>query len=538
MSSSDYSRLSVEDKMAKVMVNLRRLRPYYSAVYEVLERIESKDVQTMGVNLKQLIYNPDFVDKLSFEELMFVTLHEVSHVALMHMIREKGREHKLWNIACDLYINAMLEDEFRDDDIVKMPKDVLYCSSIDLDNETAEGIYDQLKSQMDAQEEKLKMQLKKESDNENNPDSSNSDASTKDKKAKTGIFGKKKQTILDSTDTEDELNNSNNKDDSGCDLGENSDSNDSCTGGDTGSSDGDPTGSNAGSSDGDPTDNNMLGGLPIIGKYKVSYKGTKPIGKKTDVFELPVSALAGYRCDIDPNGDGGSGSDALDEQTARGVLSDADVKARMMGGSVGRGTCRIEQYITETLKSKMDWRSLLRKYCIALKSTETSFARPDKRMYYQNAIYPGNEVEESNHLKDIKIAIDTSGSVSDEYLKYIYGQIKDILNQYKVSGELILWDGVINEKGDFNSFNEIKNTAIKGRGGTRPDCIFEYYDSKACKIKPALTLVFSDGYYWGFENNPMMGKWKRKYKDTIWVMTKEYNHDFKPPFGKLAYAKF
>lgn len=481
MSTSAYNRLSVEDKMAKVMVNLRRLRPYYSAVYEVMEKVETPSVKTMGVNLKQLAYNPEFVNKISFEELMFVSLHEIAHIALMHVTRGKDKNHKIWNIAGDLYINAMLVDEFKGCDLVTMPKDILYCSSIDLDEESVDDIYNELMRQMS------------EIDNEMFKESKN--------KGRVSKIGQQ-------SDEEDSGQGNNNQ----------------------------PTG------DKQQSDEIITGTFGNIGysskKAKLSYIGKKPIGKDTDKFEMDINRVHIYDCDVDSESQS-TGSETLDEQEARKILSDADVKARMMGEvSVGSGSNRLEQFIRETLRSKMDWRSLLRKYCIALRSSETSFARPDKRMYYQSAIYPGNEIEESNFLKDIKVAIDTSGSVTDEYLMYVYGQIKDILNQYKVNGELILWDWEINSTGDFNDFKGASNIAIKSRGGTRPDCIFEYMDSKQCKIKPALTLVFTDGEFFGFEENQNMNKWKKKYKDTIWVMTKEYNKMFKPPFGRLAYAKF
>lgn len=46
--------------------------------------------------------------------------------------------------------------------------------------------------------------------------------------------------------------------------------------------------------------------------------------------------------------------------------------------------------------------------------------------------------------------------------------------------------------------------------------------------------MFTDGYIPDLENY----KWKNKYKNTIWIMTKDYNEKFKPPFGKLAFAEF
>ena len=78
--------LDIESKFAKAFHNLSNLRPFYSAIYESMYRVESESVQTMGVSCKQMVYNKKFVEGLEFEELMFVDLHEICHVALMHVI--------------------------------------------------------------------------------------------------------------------------------------------------------------------------------------------------------------------------------------------------------------------------------------------------------------------------------------------------------------------------------------------------------------------------------------------------------------------
>ena len=104
--------LDIESKFAKAFHNLSNLRPFYCAVYESMQRVESSSVGTMGVTCKKMMYNKNFVDGLEFEELMFVNLHEICHVALMHVSRRKNRDPELWNIACDLYANRLLAEEF------------------------------------------------------------------------------------------------------------------------------------------------------------------------------------------------------------------------------------------------------------------------------------------------------------------------------------------------------------------------------------------------------------------------------------------
>ena len=106
------STLTVEQKFAKIMLHLRMLRPFYSAVYEVIEKRESDLVPTVGVGTNELVYNYEFINKTSFDELIFIMLHEVGHIALQHVARRENRDPELWNIACDFYINKVLSDEF------------------------------------------------------------------------------------------------------------------------------------------------------------------------------------------------------------------------------------------------------------------------------------------------------------------------------------------------------------------------------------------------------------------------------------------
>ncbi len=75
----------------------------------------------------------------SMEEWKFVLAHEFLHAGLMHHKRAKGRNHYLWNVACDYVINGWLYDM----GIGKMPsKGLLYDE--ELKGLSAEAIYDRI----------------------------------------------------------------------------------------------------------------------------------------------------------------------------------------------------------------------------------------------------------------------------------------------------------------------------------------------------------------------------------------------------------
>lgn len=440
--------MDIESKFAKAFHNLNNLRPFYAAIYESMERIESDAVGTMGVSSKKIIYNKEFVDRLEFEELMFTNLHETAHVALMHVSRRKNRDPELWNIACDLYANKLLAEEFNilpgetdSSGLVKFLDGALYCGSIDTESDYAESIYESLYEQA----------------------------------TKNGY-------------NSDKL--------SGNQTGNNSDE--------------------QGSSN------------VYTFKYKGSAKLNNRLNNMNNTFKVELVPEQ-YDTDLMPS----SSDQITQENDNKKVLQDA--RARYEMKHAGSTPGRLKIIVDNILKSHLDWKKLLRKFCIQATRTDTSFASPDKRMYYQSAIYPGQAMEENNGLKGVKICFDSSGSISMKDLGYFYGQVYSLIKQFKIDAEVIYWDAEVASCGKFTNFNELKKVEAAGGGGTDPTCLFRYFDSKECKVKPIVTVVFTDGYICGDLNIP---KWRRRYKNTIWVMTRDYNKGFKPPFGQLAIARF
>ena len=444
-------KLTVEQKFAKVLIDLRAIRPFYSALYESIDKIESTQTPTMGVDSHNLYYNNDFVDSKEYPELLFIVLHELAHISLMHAYRGNGKNTTLFNVAADLVINRMLGDEFgiepgktSNQFNIKMPMNILYSSEVSLDEDSTEALY-----------YKFLNQASKNGYNSNG----------------VGTF------VIDNTDGNGNAGNGGNKESESKDI-----------------------------SNGDGEESHMKDNDTVV-----------IVDKDTGEF-------------VDTGEDASS-----KEYNAKKVLSNAKVKVEMSSKSAGTGSSRLEVFVKELLKSRIDWRKLLKRYCVSLHNSDMSFSRPDKRFSYQSAIYPGQVETDESYLKDIKIAIDTSMSVSDTDLKYILGQINDIIKQYKTTAELICWDADVQSTYSMSDVIDIYKHGLLGRGGTDAGSIFRYFDSKKCKVAPKLTLVFTDGY---FDTSMFNPKWNRKYKDTIWVMTRDYNKSYIPPFGKLAIAKF
>lgn len=93
--------------------------PYFRAITLSCTTVPIEGIGTAAVDKwGRMYYDPAFVDSIGMDELCFVVLHEVSHLAMGHHRRLRailgrepdGAEAKLWNIAADLCINVILRD--------------------------------------------------------------------------------------------------------------------------------------------------------------------------------------------------------------------------------------------------------------------------------------------------------------------------------------------------------------------------------------------------------------------------------------------
>ena len=100
-------------------------------------------VQQMGISvaaispqLKEIYINPYCRYKKG--EWRFIMAHEYLHAALRHDTRCDGRNHELWNVACDYVVNAWLVEM----NIGDMPENLLYDPRFN--GMSVEDVYDQL----------------------------------------------------------------------------------------------------------------------------------------------------------------------------------------------------------------------------------------------------------------------------------------------------------------------------------------------------------------------------------------------------------
>ncbi len=102
--------------------------PSFGSIIANLEFQESKKVASAGTDGKVVLYNPEFVNGLTDKEMIFLFIHEICHVAFEHISRSEGKDKRIWNIATDSVINALLKRDGLQmiDGVVDIPEAVNY----------------------------------------------------------------------------------------------------------------------------------------------------------------------------------------------------------------------------------------------------------------------------------------------------------------------------------------------------------------------------------------------------------------------------
>lgn len=96
---------TAQKRLTAANVELICTEPFFGTLATSLIPKEDVTCDTAWTDGRNLGYNPKFVESLSFAELVGLVKHEVLHCAMGHPWRRDGREHKTFNVACDLAIN-------------------------------------------------------------------------------------------------------------------------------------------------------------------------------------------------------------------------------------------------------------------------------------------------------------------------------------------------------------------------------------------------------------------------------------------------
>ena len=233
----------------------------------------------------------------------------------------------------------------------------------------------------------------------------------------------------------------------------------------------------------------------------------------------------------DSNGSGnkpGNGRPKLTKEEKKQIRDEIKEAVLAAAEAAGAGNVpgNIKRMIKDLTAPVVNWRELLQQQIQSIIKNDFSFARPSRRSWHMDAILPGMK---NAQTIDICVAIDTSGSITEEDLKIFLSEVKGIMDMYDdYRVHIITWDTQVYNPADFtpDTSQDITTYEPGGGGGTEPHCVWNYL--KENEIEPKKLIMFTDFCFFGWSPEDV-----QDYCDTIWII--KGNPNAKPEFGIWAH---
>jgi predicted metal-dependent peptidase len=247
---------------------------------------------------------------------------------------------------------------------------------------------------------------------------------------------------------------------------------------------------------------------------------------KIDISQLEKMILDEH-LDEDGDGDGkdGSGKPKISKEEAQAIRD--EIKGAVISAAQAAGAGNLPLGVKRLLKDitapVIGWKELLQQQITSVIKNDYTWARPSRRGWHLDAVMPGLKPGE---MIDICIAMDQSGSISEEDSKAFLGEIRGIMeafDEYKIT--LWCFDTEVYNVKTYTSDNieDIENYEPMGGGGT--DFMVNWEFMKQENIEPKKFIMFTDGM--------PGGEWgEEEYCETVWII--KGNPGCEPPWGIWA----
>jgi len=176
----------------------------------------------------------------------------------------------------------------------------------------------------------------------------------------------------------------------------------------------------------------------------------------------------------------GDAADHIINTHYSGIIKDIAEQVIKSCGNVPGNIQGLLDRLQNPEKPKFDWKRYIRQFVVGNGNTYTKLSKRKPSMRFEDA--RGIKIKKNSHLL---IAIDTSGSVSNDELKEFFNEIDHIM-KLNVRVTVAQCDTAIHSKEEYKKGQELK---ITGRGGTSFDPIIDYYDENRAKYSTLIYLT-------------------------------------------------
>ena len=98
-----------EEIIQKCILQVRRECSFFGSLMLFAQIETTKKLPTAATDGRKIFFNEEFLYSLSSKEQNALMLHEVLHMALLHVTRRQNRDPHIWNIAADIVVNDLIE---------------------------------------------------------------------------------------------------------------------------------------------------------------------------------------------------------------------------------------------------------------------------------------------------------------------------------------------------------------------------------------------------------------------------------------------
>ena len=183
-----------------------------------------------------------------------------------------------------------------------------------------------------------------------------------------------------------------------------------------------------------------------------------------------------------------SGEAPMDVTAEEQAWDEAMHQALNIARAEGKTPGLVAETIRNAHASKLDWRTLLRRYMTDAAKRDYSWSVPNSRFIATGLYLPSIR---SEGIDTIAVIIDTSRSLSTPTLAEFWAELREVAAEIRPEKVIVLQvDTALQDAAEYAPDELPDEIAIKGRGGTdfRPG--FEWLDEQG--IQPGVCLYFTD----------------------------------------------
>ena len=587
---------TAEARFMQAKMNLQKVSPYFFMLFEAIPHTPTTLVPTMGVTEDKMYYNPYFLMSLTIAEATFVFIHEMMHIAMQHSVRQGSKDHFLWNVATDMFINETICRDFgcefgaQKDTVIN--GGVIRClsfgiflstqgGSLDFAKDFPEGIYSQL-----VKENPMLLvddDGQKQSQNQQGTSQQNAQGQGSQQSGQQGQQGQQNGSQQGGQQNAGQQGQQN-----GGQQG-------SQQGGQQGSQQGGQNGQGqSGQNDaasqawGDASLGNNQNGQgqqgqgqngqgqsgqgqngqgdfssvrPVTGQDSASGSldsDLKSVDKgmfrnktvKKEIIYKGKKYAAEVNVDVYTNKNKDFHSNDTQSELSRqsrSCLEKIRVKKKLKEQEDGheleiRGDSAaylVERDIDFAIAPQYSWEKVLERKVNSEPKKGYTYAKPNRHFIGSGIVHPSQQkLGKPKKITGLKVCVDVSGSIGDEELNRVFTLIARIVDKYDVDAELIYWDDTVNNVGAFSDLRGACKIKPLGCGGTNVRCLFDYLSGNTTFMgkdkvsEMPLVMIFTDGCI-GRDYSDFATKFAKR---TMWVIDGD-PRGFKPEFGIVADIK-